>query len=136
VIWEIVFLIFGAGFVGGLVNSLVAGELRLPQKDPTANVYRPGWIGSCLVGGVAAVTIWGLYGPLANTALLGGVGTTVAPILKVGELFGSLVTGMGGGRILFGEVDRRALQHQNAALVFTKNQLSDTFAQLPDPVGH
>ena len=129
-VWGIVALVFGAGCVGGLVNSLVAGELQLPRLDKKTNVYRPGWVGSCLVGGIAAVTFWGLYGPLAEATLVGAGSIGASPALKVGELFGSLVTGLGGGRLLLSEVERRAATNQRDALVTTKNELSDAIAKL------
>lgn len=131
-IWGIVALIFGAGLIGGFVNSLIAGELQLPHRDQEANVYRPGWIGSCLVGGIAAVTFWGLYGPLADIALVGGGANPPAAALKVGELFGSLVTGIGGGKLLLGAVERKGLENQRDALVATKLELSDTLQKLSE----
>jgi hypothetical protein len=133
-IWRIVALVFAAGMVGGFVNSLIAGELQLPRRDRRANVYRPGWIGGCLVGGVAAVTFWGLYGPLTGYVLVGGADATMVPAtLKVGELFGSLVTGIGGGKLLLGAVDRKGLENQRDALVATKIQLTEALQKLTEP---
>lgn len=129
-IWGIVALIFGAGLVGGFVNSLIAGELQLPRRDQQANVYRPGWVGSCLVGGIAAVTFWGLYGPLADFALIGSSANSATVTLKVGQLFGSLVTGIGGGKLLLGAVERKGLENQRAALVATKSELGVAFEKL------
>lgn len=131
-IWGIVALIFGAGLIGGLVNSLIAGELQLPHRDLQANVYRPGWVGSCLVGGIAAVTFWGLYGPLADFALIGSGTNSATVALKVGELFGSLVTGIGGGKLLLGAVERKGLENQRAALVATKLELGETLQKLSE----
>ena len=50
--------------------------------------------------------------------------------LKIGELFGSVVTGIGGGRLLMNEVDKKALRNQNEALVSTKNDLTDAVDKL------
>ena len=132
--WGVVALIFGAGLVGGLVNSLIAGELQLPHRDVEANVYRPGWVGSCLVGGVAAVTFWGLYGPFADFAIVGANTSTLPITLKVGELFGSVVTGIGGGKLLLGAVERRGLVNQRDALALTKVELSGTVQKLSELV--
>ena len=129
-LFGIVVLVFAAGCAGGLVNSLIAGEFKLPAVDKQANVFRPGWIGSCLVGGIAALTFWGLYGPFAEATVLGGFQAGPPLILKVGELFGSLVKGIGGGRLLVAEVDRHALKNQNAALTVTRNELADAVATL------
>ena len=98
--------------------------------DKQANVFRPGWIGSCLIGGIAAVTFWGLYGPFADAVLIGPGSGQAAPALRVGELFASLVTGIGGGKLLLGEVDRRALQNQRDTLMLAKTELSNTLQKL------
>ena len=133
-IWQILTLVFAAGIVGGFVNSLMAGEFQLPRRDRQANVYKPGWMGSCLVGGVAAVTFWGLYGSLPGYLLIGiRDGAMAPPTLNVGELFGSLVTGIGGGKLLLGEVDRRVLKSERDALVATKSTLADVVKNLTAP---
>ena len=133
-IWLILTLVFAAGILGGLVNSLIAGEFQLPRRDRKANVFKPGWLGSCLVGGVAAVTFWGLYGPLTSYLLIGISDAAMAPpTLNVGELFGSLVTGIGGGKLLLGEVDRKVLKSERDALVATKNTLADVVKNLTAP---
>jgi hypothetical protein len=129
-LWGIVALVFLAGCAGGVVNSLIAGEFQLPRLDSGANVFRPGWIGTCLVGGIAALTFWGLYGPLTNASIMGGGLASPPPALKIGELFGSLITGIGGGRLLSSEIDRQGLKNQNEALVATKNQLAETIGKL------
>lgn len=135
-IWGIVALVFVAGAVGGFVNSLIAGELQLPRRDRRSNVYRPGWLGSCLVGGIASVTFWGLYGPLSDSALIGGEAMVTATLtLKVGELFGSLVTGIGGGKLLLGAVERKGLENQRDALAATKVELSETLQKLSEFMG-
>jgi hypothetical protein len=120
----IVLLVFSAGCAGGLVNSLIAGGLQLPGTDRSANVYRPGWLGNVAVGGVAALVFWGLYGPFSKALIVGGA-SAPAISLSLGELFGSLVTGIGGGRLLTSEIDKRALKNQKDALAETKNTLSE-----------
>ncbi len=121
--------VFGAGCIGGVVNSLVAGELQLPRIDRDANVYRPGWIGSTVVGGIAALAFWGFYGPFSEAVVI-GAGVANAPSLTLGELFGSLITGIGGGRVLMNEVDKRALRNQNQALSDTRDDLADSIAKV------
>lgn len=111
--WRIIVVVFAAGCVGGLTNAAVAGELRLPHTDPEARVYKPGWVGNVLVGGVAAVT-------------------AMAPTLRVSELFAALLTGVGGGRLLTGEVDRRLLEKGKAALTETGNKLADSVKGLAE----
>ena len=76
------------------MNALVTGELKLPKMDREAGVYRPGWLGTVLVGGAAAAASWGLYGPLAERALVGAV-MGDAPVLRVAEFFGAFLEARG-----------------------------------------
>jgi hypothetical protein len=103
---------------GGFVNSLVSGELKLPTRDAEAKVYWPGWLGTVVVGGAAAAASWGLYGPLAEVALLGadaGAGAA-GPVLRLSEFFGALIIGFGGGRWLTAELDRILLSREKEVL--------------------
>lgn len=132
-IWLIAGLIFLAGCAGGFVNSLVSGELKLPAKDQEAGVFRPGWLGIVLVGGAAATVSWGLYGPLAEMALLGGAGNpSVLPILRVSEFFGGLIVGFGGGRWLTSEVERSILAREKESLTTTRDKSSEVIQILAE----
>ena len=136
-IWVVLVLTAAAGCAGGFVNSLLTEEIKLPRRDDAANIYRPGVIGNIIVGGVAAIVFWGLYGRLSQFALLGPASAALpaAASLTVGELAGSLVTGLGGGRLLTAEVTRRALESQNNALEGTKRELADAVDKLATPGG-
>ncbi len=95
-------------------------------------------MGNVLIGGVAALVFWGLYGPLSEAILIGSTDTaaaSVVPSLRVAELFGSLITGIGGGRLLTNEVDRRVLENRNEALSSTRNVLADALKQLSTKEG-
>lgn len=128
-IWLIGILVFGAGCVGGLVNALVSGELKLPTMDKEARVFRPGWLGTVLVGGTAAAASWGLYGSLAERTLVGAaIGDP--PVLRVAEFFGALIVGFGGGRWLTAELDRVLLAHEKEALTRTRDSLAETVRDL------
>jgi len=123
--WLIVLAIFAAGVVGGLTNAAIAGELRLPHRDPEARVYKPGWIGNVLIGGVAALVFWGLYGPMGQAVLIGTSSTAgPEPTLRVAELFAALLTGIGGGRLLTAEVEKRFFDKEKKALTETKDVLA------------
>jgi hypothetical protein len=56
-------MIIGAGFLGGVINTVLAGEgFKLPRKEQLRNgnqIWHPGFIGNLLVGAAAAVVIWG-----------------------------------------------------------------------------
>lgn len=130
-IWTICAVIFGGGCFGGLVNALIAGELHLPRLDRRARVWRPGWIGNVIVGGAGALVFWGLYGPMAG-ALVIGDGASPRIVLHLAEILGSILSGIGGGRLLSSEVDRRLLRSENDALAEIKNNLADAVKQLSD----
>src|ERR1043166_1758225 len=84
-IWQIILIIAGCGAIGGIVNCAISGEFNYPRFDASAKVWRPGWIGNVLVGAVASVVVWGIYGPLASFDLVSGnvtdIHVTVAQLL-------------------------------------------------------
>lgn len=122
-------IVFAAGCFGGLVNALLVGELHLPRLDRRARVRRPGWFGNVVVGGAAALVFWGLYGPMAGAQIIGD-GPPAHMALHVAELFGAMLSGIGGGRLLSSEVDRRVLRNENDALNQTKSILADVVATM------
>ncbi|OLE10735.1 MAG: hypothetical protein AUG52_08950 [Verrucomicrobia bacterium 13_1_20CM_3_54_17] len=114
-IWQIILLIAGCGAVGGIVNCAISGEFNYPRFDAAAKVWRPGWIGNVLVGAVASVVVWGIYGPLASVDLLTGEMAGVR--LTVAQLLTSLVIGLSGGKIL-------TLMAEKQAATISKDQLA------------
>lgn len=57
--FAIVAIIFALGGLGSLVSAFVGdSSWHLPEFDWANGVYRPGWIGNALVGGLAAVGSW------------------------------------------------------------------------------
>lgn len=128
-IWIIAGLVFIAGCIGGFVNSAVAGEFKLPYRDNEARVYRPGWIGTVVIGGVAAAASWGIYGPVAQVAML-GTSAASEPVLRVAEFFGAVVLGFGGGRWFTAELDRVILARERDALEETKHRLVEKLAKM------
>jgi hypothetical protein len=114
-VWEIAILVCVSGAIGGFVNALLAGDLHLPHRE--GNLYSPGWIGNVVIGAVAALVFWGLYGSMAKVPVVGGAAdSTAQAIFTIAELAGSVVTGIGGGRILSSEVEKRALSKTKDAL--------------------
>lgn len=116
----IALLVLACGGLGGLVNALLAGDLHLPHREE--NIYSPGWIGNVVVGAVAALVFWGLYGPMAKVAVVGTTASNVSVAFTIAELAGSVVTGIGGGRILSSEVEKRTLSNMKDSLVETLSQ--------------
>jgi len=113
----IALLVLACGGLGGLVNALLAGDLHLPYREE--NIYSPGWIGNVVVGAVAALVFWGLYGPMAKVAVIGTTASNVPVAFTIAELAGSVVTGIGGGRILSSEVEKKALAKMKNSLLNT-----------------
>jgi heme/copper-type cytochrome/quinol oxidase subunit 1 len=114
-VWVIALIVLVCGGVGGFVNALLAGDLRLPRRD--ADMYSPGWIGNVIIGAVAALVFWGIYGPMAKVAVIGpDTNEATKAIFTISELAGSVVTGIGGGRILSSEVEKRALTKMKESL--------------------
>lgn len=110
----IALLVLACGGLGGLVNALLAGDLHLPHREE--NIYSPGWIGNVVVGAVAALVFWGLYGPMAKVAIIGTAVSNVPAVFTIAELAGSVVTGIGGGRILSSDVEKRTLSNMKDSL--------------------
>jgi hypothetical protein len=123
-ICSLIGLMVGLGALGGLINCAISGEFHLPHTDKEAKIWRPGWVGNVLVGGVAAVVVWGIYGPLASFDLLGG--QNLDPHLTLAQLFSSLVVGLGGGRILSLEAQKLILRSEKEAEKGAKIVLAET----------
>ncbi len=75
------------------------------------------------------MVFWGLYGPMAAAQAIGD-GPPARLVLHFAELFGAVLSGIGGGRLLSAEVDRRLLKTENEALTQTKDLLADVVTKL------
>jgi len=113
-IWYIILIVMALGAFGGIVNCAIIGELALPQFDPSTNVWRAGWIGNVIVGGTAAVVVWGINGPLAAFDVIGGQLADMK--LTVSQLLSSIVVGLGGGNILTQMSQKQAERIANESL--------------------
>ena len=58
--------IFASGCFGGVVKALMVDKgLKMPRVEKTHDgetIVRPRWIGNMIIGGFAALILWGLYG--------------------------------------------------------------------------
>ena len=97
-ITDCILLTAGLGAVGGFVNCLLSDEVHWPRFDKEARIWRPGVIGNIAVGAIAAVVVWGVYGPAASFDLVKDSPQQLS--LTVGQLLSSLVIGLSGGKIL------------------------------------
>jgi len=109
-VWEILGIIAAVGAAGGVANALLSdnGFIWPKEKD---GILRPGVFGNMILGALAAVVTWGLYGPLKDTVLLGPHAPgEVAATLTLTALAGAALAGAGGARIITSEVDKRYLR--------------------------
>lgn len=117
---RILFLVAVAGAVGGVINALTSDNgFALPRRESTTgggHVLRPGFLGNLLLGIVAALLLFGLYGPLKDVVIAGERSPTggeeEAPLhnLSLSALAGAVLTGVGGARIITSEIDKRLLK--------------------------
>jgi len=80
------------GAVGGFVNALLTGNLRLPRRGS------PGWIGDVTIGALAAFVLWSLFDPFSAAAVIGEGSVHANGTLSIGAAVASLVVGIGGAR--------------------------------------
>ncbi len=118
---EIASWVFGVGCLGGLVAGLLDppweperpgwwGWIRqlLPYTRDMCGKWQPGFLLSVLIGGVAALVSWCLYGPFSGTSLVGdNPHSNGIPYLTYGQLATSLLVGIGGPAFLLTEARRR-----------------------------
>lgn len=128
------------GGAGGIVNALLTDNgVALPRRETAggASILRPGFLGNIVLGAVAAVVFWGLYGPFAEVNVVGKdprtepavAGATRDEDDRFGETLSGLITavviGAGGARVITSEVDKKLLRAA-AGEAATKTLSADT----------
>jgi hypothetical protein len=113
-LWLMLGIVMLAGAAGGLLNAYFTDNgFVWPRVESVGafTITRPGFLGSMLVGGIAAVVSWGLYGPFASMPVLGGT-DAVRPgaALTISALVGAVLVGVGGGRWLTDQADKSLLK--------------------------
>jgi hypothetical protein len=111
----ILVVVWVAGGIGGAINALMSDNgFVLPKAADTTDgrILRPGFLGNVLIGGVAAVISWGLYGPFAAYPLIGGSvpSGSASVMLSLSAFVGAVLVGVGGARWLTNEVDKTLLR--------------------------
>jgi hypothetical protein len=99
-------IILAAGACGGILNAFLYGTgLALPKTED--GVFQPGFIGNVVLGLAAAGIFWGLYGPYAAVAIVGGTASpaTTSLELTLSSLVGAFLIGIAGAKWLSSEVD-------------------------------
>jgi len=112
---ELAFSIFFAGTIGGSVNALLSDNgFMLPTRIDEAGyrIIKPGYLGNMLIGGIAALVSWGLYGPYAAVNLFGANNSTfqTLPGVTLASFVGAILVGIAGSRWLSNEVDKTLLR--------------------------
>ncbi len=117
---SVLIVVFIAGGIGGAVNALLSENgFILPKKLPVngangAGIWRPGYLGNIVIGAVAAVISWGLYGPFSTAYLFGSSPTPESVAQQFGltlsAFVGAILVGVGGAKWLSDEVDKRLLK--------------------------
>jgi len=107
-IWLMMLYILIAGAAGGVVNALMTDNGFLLPKSEEVNdktsIFRPGYLGNVLIGAIAALISWGLYGPLSAYYIAGteqALAANAAPDkvgLSLASLVGAILIGVGGAR--------------------------------------
>jgi hypothetical protein len=117
-VWLAMALVFVFGCVGGGISVLTKRREVGVRMKPNSEIVAWGLLyanadcdtlfltprGQVLVGGVAAVVFWGLYGPWANSPVFGGGGT---PPFTVAQLVAPILMGIGGPDWLQAQSERR-----------------------------
>ena len=112
-IWTIIGIVFVAGAVGGVINALLTdnGFILPKSEDASGNkILRPGVIGNVLIGAVAAVISWGLYGPFSDFTIISDKPNTTSPSITVAAFVGAILVGVAGAKWLSNEVDKKLLK--------------------------
>jgi hypothetical protein len=117
-----------AGAVGGVINALLSKSSGLAGPYIENGILQLGALGNVIVGAFAAVTTWGLYGPLKDAVLLGSNPGELPANLTVTSLVGAALAGAGGARIIASEIDKMILK--KTAVEAAKKQASPTLAAM------
>ena len=113
--WIVLGVVCVAGAIGGIVNALLSDNgFLLPCKHPVDGkegqyIILPGALGNVILGAIAAVVSWGLYGQFGDMVLVGPL-AAASPKLTVAAFVAGVLVGMGGARVLTNEVDKRLLR--------------------------
>ena len=119
---SVLFLIVAlTGALGGLTNCLLAGEFTIPHSDVKRRVWNPGWISKILIGAIAAIVIWGAYGPAASYDLVSGQLGNFH--LTVAQLVSSFLVGVSGAKILTTIAQKEAERISKVDLAQTLNDI-------------
>jgi len=113
--WKVLLAVGFAGCMGGILNSLLSGTgLLLPRFTfvEGSRVLQPGFLGNFVIGSMAALVSYGLYGPLSGYVLIQGTRqgenpSAAAPQFTLAAFAGAVLVGLSGGRWMTAESERQ-----------------------------
>ena len=121
-IWYAISLVVISGIVGGLLNCAMTGEFVMPKIDPLTRIWKVGWIGNVFIGGLSALVVWGMNGPLANFDIFSP--NTVSLTLTVSQIVSNILVGMGGGNIITQMAQKQAERYAKDTLASTLERIN------------
>lgn len=101
------------GAVGGLVNCAISQEFVLPKSQD--GVWRPGWIGNVFVGAIGSFVVTGLSGYQTISQVAAQVDLAAHQLWPL--MASSIITGLGGGKILTALAQQKAEQAARKSMV-------------------
>jgi hypothetical protein len=111
--WMIL-IVIACGAAGGFVNVFIGDSgLHLPRIQN--GILEPGFLGTALVGGIAALGSWGAA---KSFAIMGP--TTGAVGFSTGDIANALMIGFGGAKWFKSEAEKDVLQ-KTAAIAASKS---------------
>ena len=97
--------IFVLGGLGSLVNAFLGDSgWHIPKIDPDTGIFRPGWIGNVLVGGLAASASW----CMSNSFDLMEKQSSIK--FMTAALANALIIGFGGASWFKSQIEKSILQ--------------------------
>ena len=111
-VYAVIGIVFLLGSLGSLVSSFIGDNgWHLPMTDQ--GIFRPGFLGNMLVGGLAAVASWGMSRSINLGAL-----HQPSDFLS-SEMANALVVGFGGASWFKGQIEKVILK-QTAVVAASK----------------
>lgn len=121
VVWAIVIVVL-AGAFGGFANVFIGDNgLHLPKVEN--GVFMPGYLGTVLIGALAALGSWGAA---KSIVLFGG---SAKFVFSTGDIANALIVGFGGAKWFKSEGEKDILQ-KTAAIAASKQPDAAAAAQI------
>ena len=116
-IWKIIIIVFASGCIGGFISGFfyipkMSSKFLFLYEGEVCGTKFPGIVTNTLLGGVAAVIFWCLYGPYIDYSIIGNSPNLNNLGLTLGQLASCFLIGMGGAGFLQSEANKRCYKEQ------------------------